>query len=80
MKPPATKTFPLGKSVAVWSSLAAIKFPVDVNVPVVGLYSSELAIARGPDAKPPAIKTFPVLSSVEVSDVLALLMLPVATN
>ena len=38
--PPATKTWPLGSSVAVALSLAVISEPVGPKVPVAGLYSS----------------------------------------
>jgi hypothetical protein len=53
-------------------------FPVAVNVPVAGSYSSALAI---PELKPPpAIKTLPSWSRVAVWRKRGVVMLPVAVN
>src|SRR5919202_3273900 len=47
-KPPATKTFPLGSSVAVCSTRAVLMLAVAVHMPVLGSYSSALERSLGP--------------------------------
>src|SRR5579863_3657084 len=64
--PPATKTWPLDRTVAVKLTRAVIIEPVAENVPVVGSYSSALAKANPayPPVYPPANKTLPLGRSV----------------
>ena len=66
--PPAMRTFPVGRRVAVWVCLAVPMDPVGVKVPVAGSYSSAEAreIPLEEIGLPPASRTFPFGSSVEV--------------
>src|SRR6202021_2841893 len=61
--PPVSNTVPLVSSVAVGSARPVFKFPVTVNVPFEGLYSSALASGTKLEplgASPPAISTIPL--------------------
>src|SRR5579871_6714739 len=60
LEPPAIKTLPSGRSVAVAFARSFVMVPVGVKERVLGSNSS--AVAR----PPPAIKTFPLLSTVAV--------------
>jgi hypothetical protein len=70
--PPATSTWPLGSSVAVWPYRGVLMLAVGAQVPVVGSYNSALVRAvpvtvQG-EAKehPPLTSTWPLGSSVAV--------------
>ena len=74
--PAATSTFPPGNKVAVCSSRAVLRLPVNVQVPVAGSYNS--ALARLPLPKlPPATSTLPLASNVAVCRKRPVLRLPV---
>jgi hypothetical protein len=77
--PPAIKTWPLGRSVAVAAARGVVIEPVALNVPVMGLYSSALARTTTPEGStPPATKTWPLVRSVAVEASRAVVMEPVA--
>ena len=64
-EPPATSTWPLGKSVAVKFSRAVFILPVAVQVPLAGLYNSALdKYSEFPS--PPTTSTWPLGKSVAV--------------
>src|SRR5437773_2776966 len=63
LAPPATRTWPFGRSVAVWPPRAWVMLPAEDQVFVVGSYSS--AEATGPP-NPPATRTSPLPSRVAV--------------
>ena len=58
--PPATSTFPLPNSVAVWENLATFMLPVAVKVPAAGSYNSALAGNPPLLSSPPAMSTLPL--------------------
>src|SRR5207244_5122658 len=65
--PPASRTFPLGSSVAVWRSRSKfMPFGSDVKVPEAGSNSSAVFVGRKLDVLPPAIRTLPLGSRVAV--------------
>src|ERR1019366_5739932 len=82
--PPATRTFPSGKSVAVKSTRLLVMEPVVDQVPSVGLYSSAVASAFPLPSpllsQPPATRTFPSGKSVTVKSTRLLVMEPVVDH
>ena len=64
--PPATSTWPLGSSVAVWKARGVLMRPVVVHVPLVRSYSSALSKMLLLGLIPPATSTWPLGSSVAV--------------
>src|SRR6266700_3666959 len=70
-EPPATRTWPVGSRVAVWSERCSIMSGRFDQRPVDG---SNRSAMRAP---PPATKTLPVCSNVAVWYTLAVGMLPV---
>jgi hypothetical protein len=66
--PPATRTVPSGRAVAVWASRGDSIFPVSDQIPVEGLYTSAVLRPREePEPSgPPLAKALPLASSVRV--------------
>src|SRR5213082_512236 len=68
--PPATRTPPLGSSVAVWTERGEVMLLGEraANVPVVGSNNSAVSVATPPTAgeSPPVIRTLPLGRSVAV--------------
>src|SRR5262245_20313678 len=57
LKPPATRTFPLGSSVAMWSVRPLVRGSVGDHFPVLGSYTSALVGKRPPKKlTPPATR------------------------
>src|SRR6185369_7799012 len=78
--PPATSTFPLPSSVAVWLTHGTLSEPVAVQVAVAGSYNSALATAEPVTELPvipPATSTLPFGSNVAVCSVLPTFIDPV---
>jgi hypothetical protein len=85
-QPPAIRTLPFGSRAAVWSARETVIGPVGENVPLLGSYSSALAVAPSPisspivrvaDASaPPAMSTFPLGRRVAVCPARAVDMSP----
>jgi hypothetical protein len=70
-------------SVAVGLHIAVFRLPVELNVPVEGLYSSALERQVGGEDKelsPPTIRTSPLGSSAAAWYMRPVLMLPVELN
>jgi hypothetical protein len=65
-QPPAIRTLPLGRSVAVWNARGTVIGPVAENVSVVGSYNSALAVAVKDASCPPATRTIPLGRRVAV--------------
>ena len=79
LTPPAIRTFPFARRVAVCAVRGVVIVPVAVKIPLFGSYSS--AVASVPlTFWPPAIRTFPLARSVAVWELRPTLMLPVAAN
>src|SRR5690349_14374964 len=86
--PPAIRTLPSLRSVAVCVSRAAVMLPVAANAPVDGSYSSAVAMLPAnqqadPEqlsVSPPTASTTPLGSSVSVCHTRGAAMLPVDTN
>jgi hypothetical protein len=64
----------------VWSERGVISLPVRVNVPVAGLYSSELLRASLDAVCPPATRALPFGSTVPVMAIRVALMAPVEVH
>jgi hypothetical protein len=80
-KPPATRTVPLPRSVAVWLPRVEVMAPaVGENIPVCGSYSSAVLSACCTVLYPPSTRTLPFPRSVAVWSTRAAAMLPVAVN
>src|SRR5437764_163130 len=79
-QPPATRTWPLGSSVAVWPMRAVAMLPVTVHVPLAGSYSSALLSGQAVLVQPPATRTFPLGSKVAVCRVRAVVRLLVTVH
>src|SRR5450759_4219348 len=84
-EPPATSTLPSGSSVAVWDWRGVTMFPVAVQDPLLGSYSSAEASALLLPVTlllpvPPATSTLPSGSSVAVWDWRGVTMLPAAVQ
>ncbi len=81
LSPPVTRTSPPGSRVAVCCSRPACIEPVFAQVPLPGLYSSELAVSLQKSSSqvvnPPVTSTRPVRSSVAVCSIRPMCMLPV---
>ena len=58
-RPPATSTFPPGSSAEVWNCRAVARLPVKLHFPVVGSYSSALAVRTPGETYPLPTNTLP---------------------
>src|SRR5262249_4194195 len=80
LEPPTTRTSPLGSRVALCPTRAMVIEPVTLHVPVLGSYTSALAMGPQDAPLPPATRTRPSGSSVAVCLYRAVCMLPVGTH
>ena len=75
--PPATRTWPVGRRMAVWLSRAVAIPPVSLQVPVLGSYNSAEARVPAMPVCPPVTRTLPLGSGVAVWPIRAAAKLPV---
>src|SRR6266705_3255896 len=74
LRPPATRTLPLGRSVAVWYARDWARLAAGDHVFVVGSYNSAEAVSVELASSPPATRTSPFPRRVAVKNPLGVLM------